>query len=233
MVMTAVNEDIFVGGKQLYSRIKSIIDDILIWSSSVWCILIYFECVCRVFQKYRVSLRWDKCHFLLNRVEYVGHDLKVGGNCPAKSKFSMITNWTLSRYGSSLNSFVSLVILYHHYAPYLEICIKPLQLLLKTYFWMVIPMIAWSPLLIQLFEVIKIYIASLPVLVRYEPNKPTFVTTDWSAEGMGWIMMQPADDVESLKATKLLLKTGKFLFDLICNGARLHPTGFGSKCCLE
>ena len=44
--------------------------------------------------------------------------------------------------------------------------------------------------------------------------------------------MQPADDEDSIAATKVLLTTGECLFDLTKNGARLHPTGFGSRACL-
>ena len=47
---------------------------------------------------------------------------------------------------------------------------------------------------------------------------------------MGWIMMQPADDAESTAATTLLLKTSECKFDLTKGGARLRPTGFGSRC---
>ena len=49
---------------------------------------------------------------------------------------------------------------------------------------------------------------------------------------MGWILMQPADDEESVHATKILLETGKCLFDLIRGGVCLRPTGLGSRCCL-
>ena len=49
---------------------------------------------------------------------------------------------------------------------------------------------------------------------------------------MGCILMQPADDEESIKTTKLLWETGKCLFDLTRGGARLRQTGFGSRCCL-
>ena len=42
MTVTVVDEDIFVGGNQLYSGTKSTIDVILIWSSSIGSILIYF-----------------------------------------------------------------------------------------------------------------------------------------------------------------------------------------------
>ena len=43
--------------------------------------------------------------------------------------------------------------------------------------------------------------------------------------------MQPADDDESIAATKVLLETGECTFDLTRGGARLRPTGFGSRSC--
>ena len=92
---------------------------------------------------------------------------------------------------------------------------------------------SWSPQLIHLFEDIKVCITSSPVLERYDPDKLTFLKKDWSAEGMGWIMMQPANNAESIRATEILRKTRECLFDLTRNGARLQPTGFGSRFCLE
>ena len=52
-----INRDgiLSVGSSTLHSGTKSIIDDILIWSSNIPSILIYIECVCKLFQKYRVS----------------------------------------------------------------------------------------------------------------------------------------------------------------------------------
>ena len=38
---------------------------------------------------------------------------------------------------------------------------------------------------------------------------------------MSWILMQPADDDASVKATATLKKTGEFLFDLDMEGPRL------------
>ena len=48
---------------------------------------------------------------------------------------------------------------------------------------------------------------------------------------MGWILMQPANDEESVAASKILLTTGECLFDLSKNGARLKPIAFGSRSC--
>ena len=108
-----VDDDIIIGGVKISARTKTIIDDILIWSSNLEAILIYLECVCKVFQKYRVSFRLDKCRFLMDRVEYVGHDLTSVGNCPAKSKFDLIKDWEIPISGSSLHSFIGLVVFYH------------------------------------------------------------------------------------------------------------------------
>ena len=117
---------------------------------------------------------------------------------------------------------------YHRYAPYLEMRIKPLRSLIKKYFRTDIPLLAWTPNIITLFHDIKVSITSSPVLARYDPSKPTFLKNDWSAKGMGWIFMQPADNEESIRATTPLLETGECLFDLTRGAARLQPTGFGS-----
>ena len=41
---------------------------------------------------------------------------------------------------------------------------------------------------------------SSPVLSQFVPTKKTFLKTYWSAEGMGWIIMQPNDCNESRQA---------------------------------
>jgi len=89
----------------------------------------------------------------------------------------------------------------------------------------------WTPELITLFDELKVGVTSSPVLAWFDPDKPTFLKTDWSAEGMGWILMQPADDAESLKAAVLLKETDKYLFDLSMASARLKPKFFGSRSC--
>ena len=66
--ISVIDNVVFVDNVELHSGTKSIIGDILIWSSNLPAILIYFECVCKVFQKYKVSLRLDKCRFLQERI---------------------------------------------------------------------------------------------------------------------------------------------------------------------
>ena len=48
---------------------------------------------------------------------------------------------------------------------------------------------------------------------------------------MEWILMKPADNKESMRASKVLTTTGECLFDLSKHGARLKPIAFGSRSC--
>ena len=93
----------------------------------------YLECLCKIFQKYHVSFCVDKCQFLQNCVEFVGHNLTSDGNCPTQSKFELMSNWEVPKSIQSLHPYIGLVLFYSKYAPYLDMKIKPLrQLLMHT-----------------------------------------------------------------------------------------------------
>ena len=171
--VTEANE-IFVGTKKVASGSRTIIDDIILYCRNKELIILYFECVCIIFKKYRVSFRLDKCEFLKDRVEYVGVDIMKDGNTPAQSKFNMINDWVLPTSGQALFSFIGLINFYHRYAPYFEIRLKPLRKLCKRFYRKPIPQMAWTEDLIALFEQLKVGITSSPVLARFDADKPTF-----------------------------------------------------------
>ena len=108
-VILAANNDIMIDNKRLIWGSKCIIDDILSWCAIKVLGVELFKCVCKVFQKYRVSFRLDKCEFLKSRVEYIGHDILRQGNSTAQSKFNMIQDWALPSSGASLFSFIKLI----------------------------------------------------------------------------------------------------------------------------
>ena len=120
-VTLTAGHKIRIGTKKLIAGTKVIIDDILVWCLEKDLLLIYFECICAVFRKYRVSFRLEKCKFLKSRVEYVGHNILATGSCPALSKYNIIDTWPLPKSGQSLFSFIGLVNFYHRYAPYMEL----------------------------------------------------------------------------------------------------------------
>ena len=43
----------------------------------------------------------------------------------------------------------------------------------------------WTPVLTSLFDELKVTITPSPVLAKFDPLKPTFLKTNWSAEKWG------------------------------------------------
>ena len=87
---------------------------------------------------------------------------------------------------------------------------------------------AWSPTLNGLFSQYKSNILTSPLLFRYDSSKSVFLKTDWSATGMGFIVMQLDNSPESLESFQHLSKTGEWHFDFDLQRARLYPVTFGS-----
>ena len=56
--------EIYIGKKKIMSGTRIIIDDILLGSSNLCVLFVYLELICKVFRKYLVSFRLDKCDFL-------------------------------------------------------------------------------------------------------------------------------------------------------------------------
>ena len=166
---------------------KTIIDDTLIFSNHIPILLHYFSCVAQVFTKYRLLFKLSKRDFFLSRVEYVGHDLTADGNCFAQPKFTLIKQWPLPPLGGSLLSFIGLCSFYNNHVPWFESNIMPFHLLQRLYHRQALPLLAWSPQLINVFENCNKNLFTSSLLIWYDSSKLTFIKTDWSTGGMGYI----------------------------------------------
>ena len=107
--------------------------------------------------------------------------------------------------------------------------LKPLRALLRKHYRKPMPQLAWTVDLVELFENTNLCIISSPVTIRYDPDVPVFLKTDWSSYGMGWMLMKPAQDKISKDAVKSLETTEECVFDVSTDGARLKPIAFGSR----
>ena len=152
----------------------------MLFYSNLRATLVYLEYGYKVFQKYHVSFWLEKCDSVKERIEYVGHDVTEDVICPTQSKFDLINDWKSPTNGQDLFSLIGLVNLYHIYAPYFETYMKPLHKLLKRFYRKPIPLMAWKPELIELFNELKKGVTSSPVLARFDPYKPTFLKNYWS-----------------------------------------------------
>lgn len=71
---------------QIVTSSRTVIDDILLWLNALSMALLMFECVCKVFVKYRISFKIKKCNLFNDRFEYVGCDILTAGSTTARSK---------------------------------------------------------------------------------------------------------------------------------------------------
>lgn len=206
---------------------RTIIDDIVCCSTSKALALLMLEFMCRVSTTYRALSSCIRVNSFYDRFEYVGHDSMANGNTIAQSKYDLIKQWATPTTGNNLHSFVSLCNYYNKFCPMFQVLVIPLRQLYIKYTRKHIPATMWNPELLDPFESLKVAITSLPVLARHDSSLPTFLKTDRSAVGMGFIIMQPNNDNQSLDALELLRTTGENKFDNIMDGPRLQSILFG------
>ena len=64
IVSVSATMEIYIGNRNIVSGTRIIINDILLLGSNVCALCVFLKCICRVFRKYRVSFRLNKCDFL-------------------------------------------------------------------------------------------------------------------------------------------------------------------------
>jgi hypothetical protein len=91
-------------GDTMNTRI--IIDDIVSWLSTEAYALEYIRCQLEVCQAYRLSLNLCKSHFFPKRFEFIGIDVCVDSNWPAKSKHNLLTTWPAPEFVRNVAKFI-------------------------------------------------------------------------------------------------------------------------------
>jgi hypothetical protein len=105
--------------------------------------------------------------------------------------------------------------------------------MVRTYSRRAIPDEDWTDECTVLFVSMKLVLTSSPLLARFDSSKPVFLKTDWSAAGMGFIIMRSDGSGDSMKDMATLKAGEDNAFDTAMTGARLQPIRFGSRKCTE
>jgi hypothetical protein len=111
---------------------RIIIDDIVSWSSTEEYTLKYIRCQLKVCQAYHLLLNLCKSHFFSKHFEFVGFDMCVNGNRPAKSKHTLLTTWPAPELVPDVAKFISFSQFYSRFIHHFELCIAPLGELTKN-----------------------------------------------------------------------------------------------------
>ena len=159
------------------------IDDILITGSSEEEQVKNLEEVfCRL-QAHGVQLKKEKCSFMKDSVEYLGHRVDANGIHATPEKIAAIVNTPLPQNLQQLRSFLGLLNYYRKFLPNLAAIVQPLnELLQNEKKWI------WSSKCTQAVQTAKQLLTASNILTHYDPTLPLKLAADASQYGLGAVI---------------------------------------------
>jgi hypothetical protein len=205
-----------------------IVDDILSWAKTLIATLLYMECQLCLAQSHNLSLSLKKSHIFPKCFEFVGVDVCADGNRPAQSEHHLLHHWVMPIIIRNVAKFVSFLQFYSRFIPHFEVRILSLCKLMKEDYSSTLGL-AWTSTHQAVFDELRNAILDDPCLKQYDHQKLLILCTDFSADGFGYVTLQPGNDVESLSAMHVRMHGGDFAFMTKDSKAVLHPVAFGCR----
>lgn len=162
------------------------IDDILIFSSSKEEHLQHLQTVLDRLQQNGLVVRYDKCTFGAQEVEFLGHKLSANGVAPLPDKVSAVRQFPTPSTVKALQEFLGMINFYHRFLPGIASVLAPLYSSLKGK----PKMLQWGPEQEEAFRTAKETLASATMLSFPAPNAPLRLTTDASSIAVGAVLEQ-------------------------------------------
>ena len=134
-------------------------------------------------QQHGFWLKQEKCAFMQESVEYLGHRIDAEGLHSLPSKVDAIVNAPEPRNVQELRSFLGLLNYYGKFLPNLSSTVHPLnELLQQSKRW------KWSTECSQAFQQAKQTLSSANIVTHYDPFLPLTLAGDASAYGIGAVI---------------------------------------------
>ena len=159
------------------------IDDILVSSSTREEHLSTLEKVLQRLSKEGITVKYEKCVFLADSVEYLGHVVDGNGLHTSQNKRQAIIDAPAPENVQQLRSLLGLINYYGKFIPNLSSILHPLNNLLKVSSkW------HWSPACTEALAKVKKVLGSCQVLVHYDSSLPVTLASDASPYGLGAVI---------------------------------------------
>ena len=162
---------------------KAYLDDLIISGRSDEEHLKNLKLVLTRLREHGLRLRKDKCSFLQDSLNYLGHRLDATGLKPEVDKVKAVKEAPEPSNQAELQSFLGLLGYYRKFIPNLSKHIAPLHELLgnNTKF-------RWGTRQQKAFELAKQLLSSDTLLVHFNPDLPVLLQSDASPYGLGSVI---------------------------------------------
>ena len=149
------------------------------------------EAALRRLERYGVRLKWSKCSFLQEKVQFLGHVIDAEGVHQSHEKVQAIVEAPSLTTVTELWSFLGMLQYYGKFPPNLSTLLHLLNNLLREG----VPW-SWQPQCQEAFESAKELLQSAKVLARYDVNLPIKLACDASSFGIGALLshVMPGDE---------------------------------------
>ena len=159
------------------------LDDILVTGDTIDNHLATLNRVMAVLRKAGLRLKKEKCVFLTEEVEYLGHKINAEGLKPTDEKFRAITEAQRPHNVTELKSYLGILNYYGKFLPNLASTLEPLhRLLRKGTRW------HWTKEQQKSFDDSKELLKSSQLLTHYDSDKDLILSCDASPYGVGAVL---------------------------------------------
>jgi hypothetical protein len=159
--------------------------NILIYSTSLEEHTVHLQQVFEILQEHQFYVKYSKCVFAQQQLEYLGHLITENGVATEPSKIAAVANWAPPKNIKQLRSFLGLTGYYKRFIKHYGMISSPLTQLLKKG----VPFL-WTDQAQEAFQLLKQALLQGPVLTVPDFSKEFTIETDASDVGFGAVLMQ-------------------------------------------
>jgi hypothetical protein len=175
--------------ERLYEGVVVFVDDFLIYSKTEEEHLEMVEWVFQQLRKHQLYGAIDKCSFMKNEVDILGHTINADGIKTQVSKVEAIQQWPVPVNLKQMRSFLGLANYYRNFVAGFSRIAAPLHALVqKKKQW------TWGEVEQKAFNELKLALTNTPTLSLPDPNLPFIITTDASQFAIGAVLSQQKEN---------------------------------------
>lgn len=160
------------------------LDDVLVFSRSPAEHETHLRAVLQTLREHKLYAKLSKCAFFQDRVDFLGFIISAAGIECDPRKLSAVRDWPAPTTVTQVKSFLGFAGFYRKFIKHFSSIAAPLTDLTKD-----APSknakITWTAVQQDAFDALKTAMTSPPVLLPFDPSKPTRLTTDASDIGIG------------------------------------------------